>query len=196
MRYLIAVAIAFICSFSSADTVKTPPNRGQGRVLLEIKGLTPGMTFNELEKRFPSLCSRGEKIGHISSCTYHNDAYVPELRTIAEQDVQFWMFFFLDDKLGSISFSFMEEPAYEPIKNAMLIKFGTPTKRETSKISNRFGAIFSQEKLIWLGHKITLQLDRYSFDLKHSIVTISSDEFDAEQRRLEARDAIRKSGDL
>lgn len=164
---------------------------------IDIKGIAPGMTKEQVDKRHPSLrCAataghEESKCEFITTSTYAST----ELDNLAEIRVRNWQLTFRDNALESLALNFYEDVS-SALSAALAVKFGKP-KVTTHSTQNAMGATYKNRFLTWTDGKDVLTL----VDLggpAPSPTTLVLASIAAERRAQERQksDAVRKAKDL
>jgi hypothetical protein len=103
-----------------------------------------------------NFCTRVDKIG---------DVPLAEIWT-----------FSAEKRLGGVVSRFKRNAKTDPydfIKAVLIKRYGPPTATTTRPVQNRLGATFKNERVMWVGKTVILQLDRYSKSLDEGFFVIA-----------------------
>jgi hypothetical protein len=84
----------------------------------------------------------------------------------------------IDDRIESIDSRFLSEHA-QAFQQALVERFGQPTRREQHTFQNRLGAKFSGVSLAWYGKQVTLTFDEVDGSSDWGLISMRSLKFDA-----------------
>lgn len=166
---------------------------GSGPVPLDLKGLTPGMSFADFDAKLPALCEKPVKSSE--TCGYGLTANVPLLETLAEQTPESWLFLFRDGSLSSVAVLFPGK-SFRAIADALVAKFGKPSKSETSEVSNRMGAKFVQIEMSWYRYDRVLQISKIGRNVDSGVLFLTSKEYLLRDNVDGMGDTLRRRSDL
>jgi hypothetical protein len=89
---------------------------------------------------------------------------------------------------------FFSSDDYERLREVFLIKYGEPSRLETTRVTTRTGTRFDNETLHWDGRKVTASLERYGDSLEKGSATIFLNSYLKEQEK-ERQDRLKKEAD-
>lgn len=141
-----------------------------------------GMKKDEALKKLPH-CEDFEKyidtmIGKVlsgdkdySAGCFYKDEFIYTFFDIKEIRISV-NFQFKNEKLVMIAFNFKPKE-YDVLKEALIQKFGKPTKKEHEILQNAMGASFHNEALTWFFPNGTVAIGKYTDDIEHGLALIS-----------------------
>lgn len=99
----------------------------------------------------------------------------------------------IDGKIESIDSRFLSEHA-QAFQQALIERYGQPTKSESLSYQNRLGAKFSGLSLAWYGKQVTLTFDEVDGSSDWGLLSMRSRKFDAAVKASSssATDSIKK----
>lgn len=184
-RFTDLLLTVLVAAFTLTVSAAPPP--------LELKGLTPGMTRNEINELYPGQCRFLGEDDWARGCD--NTPY-GTLGTIASEEVQFIDLVFIEGgKLGGV-YMMIKPSSFSAISSAMTTKFGKPLKADRSVVENRVGVKFQQEILIWKRGGRTLEIRKYTNNLDTGTIFMGSDEFMKNLSKSATETARRRQNDL
>ncbi len=144
-------------------------------ISFEIKGVVPGMTFEQLEKLTGDLLMCKDEKTPYFTCTYdfdhRNQNLIEALSTLAEAPARFWHFEFVEGRLKSVSIR-IRNGDFQSVAFALVAKFGKP-KIERSSVQTKAGVSYPQEILRWEDKETWLVASRYASDINTSEIVLS-----------------------
>ncbi len=136
----------------------------------------------------------------LTGCKPSTREHEPGLRTcdgegfrsngVAVQD----MFIFQDDVFVGATMSFPAED-YEKLRDVFEVKYGEPSRLETTRVATSSGARFDNEKLNWDGRKASVSLERYGDSLAMGSASIFLNSY-VEAREKERQERLKKDADV
>lgn len=160
---------------------------------LELKGITPGMTREQINSLYPGQCPFLGADDWARGC--RNSPEVG-LTTIADQPVRSIDFKFIEGgKLGGI-FILIDSKSFAAIAEGLTAKYGKPVSLRKLPLTNRMGAKFQQEIAIWKRGGQKLVVTKYAGDADNGVVFFASDEYAKQMEKGEAEKAKSRQRDL
>jgi len=104
------------------------------------------------------------------------------------------VFVFQDDLFVGVSLSF-DSDDYEKLREVFLVKYGEPTRLETTRVMTRNGTRYDNESLNWEGHSVSVSLERFGDAADKGLGTIFLNTY-LEQREKERQERLRKDADV
>lgn len=147
---------------------------------LEFKGVKLGMTEQELQKIVEVECSNAKPTAD-RLCIKHLDSIAKVPATISYS-------LFSDKVLHIYIRTGNPQKNFSYIKDALVAKYGPPTKFFASELTNRMGAKFLDETLLWKRSYGNIEARKYAGSIENSMVTFASPLFEeaAARRRGES----------
>lgn len=108
---------------------------------------------------------------------------------VAVQDV----FVFQDDVFVGAMMSFPAED-YEKLRDVFEVKYGEPSRLETTRVATPSGARFDNEKVNWDGRNASVSLERYGDSLAMGSASIFLNTY-VEAREKERQERLKKDAD-
>lgn len=102
--------------------------------------------------------------------------------------------FFQDDLFVGASLSF-DSDDYEKLRELFVLKYGEPTRLETTRISSRSGTRFDNETMNWDGRKVAVSIERYGESLEKGSATLFLLSY-LEQQEKERQERLKKDADV
>jgi hypothetical protein len=103
------------------------------------------------------------------------------------------VFVFQDDVFVGVTMSFASED-YERLRDVFQVKYGEPSRLETTRVATRPGARFDNETLNWDGRKASVSLERYGDSLEKGSASIFLNSY-LEAREKERQERLKKDAD-
>ena len=103
------------------------------------------------------------------------------------------VFVFQDDVLVGITMEFPSD-GYEKLREVFLVKYGEPSRLETTRIVTRPGERFDNEIVNWDGRKTSVSLERYGDSLEKGAASIFWNSY-LEAREKERQERLKKDAD-
>lgn len=141
---------------------------------LELKGMRPGMTKDELAAARPEIvarCFQNSTTGGLELCRYVGAAATGELDTFAGAFVQSWTASLSGGRVVSVAI-LLHSNFFDRVADAMVERFGKPARRDGAT-QNRLGARFDQAELTWRRDGHVLQITKRAGSVDDTIVTLS-----------------------
>ena len=108
---------------------------------------------------------------------------------VAVEDV----LYFHNDLFVGVSMSF-DSDDYEKLREVFALKFGEPSRLETTRLSSRSGTRFDDETMSWDGRRVTVSIDRYGESLEKGSATMFLNSY-LEQQEKERQERLKKDAD-
>lgn len=159
---------------------------------IKLKGVAPGMTLGELEYAIPSFSAACSPTADLTlagpedgTCYYFRERYSPPhveaFRTLADEDINTWVFYGREDRLTAIIVTFAPDN-YMAIYKALASKYGAP-KISKQTVANRMNAKFENVIAVWRRGTQTLTATRYSSDLETSSLVLDDSKFQLRKKQ-------------
>lgn len=166
--------VAFIVALAISPAVAEP---------LNIKGLEPGMTREQVAAAHPGLdahCGEWKREPFGLHCTYSPSARsrqiaVPTLDSIAGAPVVLWLVSFQGPEVARVLAN-LDTKHFARVVAAITEKYGEPAKRSTGTVQNRMGATFDQHEITWSRDGRVLTVTRRASKLSEMRVFLTSED--------------------
>jgi hypothetical protein len=165
---------------------------------LDLKGLSPGKTVEEIKALYPKLdCTaklEGRKNCYYKPPTKDLERFYPvieELNTYAGVPVNAWFIMLTADDRVSNAGVRLHTNRFDQVSGALVEKYGPPMRRENSTVKTRNGVEHEQTLLTWTAGTEILQVRRIAGDINTMGVNLTSKDSleEAEKRRGEEKKA-------
>jgi len=103
------------------------------------------------------------------------------------------VFFFQDDLFVGVALTFASDD-YERLRDVFQLKYGEPSRLETTRITTREGTRFDNETLNWDGRKASVSIQRYGDSLDKGAASIFLNSY-LEAREKERLEKLKKDAD-
>jgi hypothetical protein len=167
---------------------------------LALKLFRPGQSLADIKAAFPALvCNEAtntEPIGCRYSRTAYRQASIEELDSIAEVTPQSWTLTFTPEEQLARVIIFLPSAAFERVRNALIAKYGKPTRSKLVDLSNGFGAKFQGQEHLWSRQDQTLSVTEYAGHRDHSDITLTSAKLMARVNSAQTAQALKAAKDL
>jgi hypothetical protein len=134
----------------------------------DFKGISIGKPFEDQHKRY----SCEEKKTPLSDVVCHLNQYQQE--TVAGTEATAVIVYLVDGNVSTISI-FFKSAEYDPIKVALITKYGTG-KISSETLTNRMGVQFQNETITWNLPDCLMALRRYAGNANSGSLIIRSNE--------------------
>lgn len=168
-----------------------------GALGLDLKGISPGMSREEVDRQHPFLRCSLLSIGvGESECAFHFKLDAPtDLDTLAGERTRKWTFAFFDDRLERIDVEF-EQDSFEALRASLSEKYGRP-KQSAARAQNIFGAIFPVVGVEWSDPKDVLSTGRVDAPTaRATVLRLESKGALVRRQKAEQEDKKRRLKDL
>lgn len=156
-------AVAFIAGLVTCWAAAEEP--------LELKGIRPGMTYEQLNTAVPGIpCSLAPK---VKRCGISGGLKgTPEtMNTLAGRSVKLWSMAFTPDMRVAAVMLSLTPADFDAVRLALEEKYGPATTREVP-IQNRMGATFKNTVSVWKRGDAVLELEKYGGSLDRMGITL------------------------
>ena len=168
---------------------------------LDFKGIPMGASEAVVQQKFPTSANCNDVINKSQMMVLQDDGdrycsidYI-EATTIAGVRANICEFRFYADKLYKITFT-VNSSNFNTVTDALVVKYGKPSKVTTRNVQNRMGAVFGNDTWTWRVGDNTITAWRYTGNLDYSMIEYLSDPGKRETARREQQKAKRNLKDL
>jgi len=162
-----------------------------GQTPYDFKGLRLGSPLAAVQAGTQYECGKSELPDFDDTCTLKPGTFI----TLAEVKAESLDLNFLSGRLGSIHVRFPSAD-FDAVETALRDKYGVPKKTETSIVTNRFGARFSNREILWDNGVSQVTAKRFTTNLEVSSVTLWLKSIEKEIARRSEEGRKKRAKDL
>jgi hypothetical protein len=142
---------------------------------LNLKGLYIGLSLEEAKKVAPKLTDRCSTTRDLTgySC-YYSSKHHGGNETVANKPVLSWMTIHDGQNVSGLYVT-MDSGSFDHIVAALETKWGKPSSKDESMVSNRMGAKFDQVEVSWVKDGVKLRATKRGSKVDEMRITLVSE---------------------
>lgn len=164
---------------TKSSTPEKPPQTVPAE-RLEIKGIPMEASEAIIKERFPAArCENVKDEPTDRMCTV-------DFETFADAQHAYFIFTLIEDRLNHALVGFKSSD-FDHVVDALNAKYGAPSQAQSENVQNRMGAVFTNNIYQWKVSDVTITAQRYKSTLDYSRIIYSTDFYDQEYARRNAK---------
>jgi len=175
---LAATALYVAGAAAGENTAGTP---------LDIKGLTLGMPFAEVQKRLDNSleCQGVAKSPGTQLCNFKPDLQPQSFAAFGNASARAFMFVFGPTQQLGIVAAEVSVDSYNDVLAQVTAQFGKPQKTDQSSIKSKAGPVYLNRQATWVSAGDSLVVEKYGRNLENSKVMLSNSNYLASPKKTE-----------